>query len=175
MSLNIYLAQIRPVPRSRALPFPEHLEPIWAQAGQVPTMESNSPLLVISQGCIDYWPLNNLGNPGELHLLAYGPARELLGHKVLKLGDRKLVSVQIEQSERLVFLDEQHARHTRNRTLLDETAHDTHQYFWIINSHSGAALSWDSDSPTPLAPSSPAAATAACQPRKAIWPCPPCT
>ncbi len=56
MSLNIYLAQIRPVPRSRALPFPEHLEPIWAQAGQVPTMESNSPLLVISQGCIDYWP-----------------------------------------------------------------------------------------------------------------------
>lgn len=162
MSLNIYLAQIRPVPRSRALPFPEHLEPIWAQAGQVPTMESNSPLLVISQGCIDYWPLNNLGNPGELHLLAYGPARELLGHKVLKLGDRKLVSVQLEQSERLVFLDEQHARHTRNRTLLDETAHDTHQYFWIINSHSGAALSWDNDSPAVTL--QPLAAT-----RQQIW------
>ncbi|WP_256352201.1 hypothetical protein [Pseudomonas gingeri] len=158
MSLNIYLAQIRHIPRSRAPSFADHLEPIWAETDQAPTMESNGPLVVVSQGCIDYWPLNNLGNPGELHLLAYGPTRELLGQKVLKLGDQKLVSIHIERSDWLVFLDRQHGRHTRVRTILHETAEDTHQYFWIINSHSGAALSWDSTGPAvalePLAASS---------------------
>ncbi|NVZ26553.1 hypothetical protein HX881_13430 [Pseudomonas gingeri] len=158
MSLNIYLAQIRHIPRSRAPSFADHLEPIWAEAGQVPSMESNGPLIVISQGCIDYWPLNNLENPGELHLLAYGPTRELLGQKLLKLGDQKLVSLHIENTEWLVFLDGQHGRHTRGRSILKETAEDTHQYFWIINTRSDAALAWDDASPTatlePLAASS---------------------
>ncbi|AMB85732.1 hypothetical protein AWM79_10645 [Pseudomonas agarici] len=158
MSLNIYLAQIRHIPRSRAPSFADNLEPIWAETGQVPTMEANGLVTVISQGCIDYWPLNNLENPGELQVLAYGPTRQLLGQKVLKLGDQRLVSIHIERSEWLVFLDGQQGRHTRTRSILHEAAQDTHQYFWIINSHSGAALTWDSASPAvslePLAASS---------------------